>query len=175
MSKSMFFVFYKEDDYLSDRLHILYNRVNPAGIWKFINIYKDSILVKLPINLYSLPAIYNVKKKELYEGEYVFEFLRSFDLIEYNKLQKQINETMNMRNDSEINNLIQIEPPRMSREQMEYQYLQEQNRYGQGSMSQQNQGNDQFNPSIQNVSGINYNQNNNQETFGIQRENFYSM
>ena len=124
MSKSLFFVFYTDEDYLSDRFHILYNKVNPGGIWKFINIYKDDILREIPVNLTSIPAIYNVKKKELYEGEYVFEFVRSFDSLEYNHQQETLNNRMSNRNDADIE--LQQKP---SKDEMEYMYNKEHNRY----------------------------------------------
>ena len=124
MSKSLFFVFYTDEDYLSDRFHILYNKVNPGGIWKFINIYNDDILREIPVNLTSIPAIYNVKKKELYEGEYVFEFVRSFDSLEYNHQQETLNNRMSNRNDADIE--LQQKP---SKDEMEYMYNKEHNRY----------------------------------------------
>lgn len=100
--KNLYFVFYQDNDYLSDRLLILYDRVNPAGIWKFINIYDNKLLYELPIRIESLPAVYNVLDKELYLGEYLFEFLRSFDSVKYRRYLKTINERLEERDDNEI-------------------------------------------------------------------------
>lgn len=161
MSKSLFFVFYQDEEYLSDRLQILFNRVNPAGIWKFINVYNENVLHSLPIKVTSLPAIYHVTKKELYEGEYVYEFLRSFDVIEYNHLQNQLNERIQVRNDSEINNMIKIQPPRMTAEEMNYNYLQQQNSF----QVNNNYENNQYDPYMQNISAVNLNQGYGQELF----------
>ena len=106
--KNLYFIFYQDNDYLSDRLLILYDRVNPDGIWKFINIYRNDILFNLPIQLESLPAIYNVMDKELYLGEYVFEFMRSFDSVKYRRYLKVINERLEERDDNEIETIHKI-------------------------------------------------------------------
>jgi len=99
--KNLYFIFYQDNDYLSDRLLMLYDKINPKGIWKFINIYGDEILNRLPIKLDSLPAVYNVLNKEIYLEEYVFEFIRSFDSVKYNKYAKIINERLEERDDNE--------------------------------------------------------------------------
>lgn len=115
--KNLYFVFYQDKDYLSDRFLILYDRVNPQGIWKFINIYRNDILFNLPIRVESLPAVYNVLDKELYLGEYVFEFLRSFDSVRYRRYLKVINERLEERDDNEIETIQKIPTvQRISRE-----------------------------------------------------------
>jgi hypothetical protein len=132
MSKSLYFVFYTDDDYMSDRFHLLFNKVNPGGIWKFINIHDDNVLQKIPIKITSLPCVYNVLKKELYEGEFVFGFLRSYDKLKYSKFQKNINERLTLRNDSEIHNVIKIQPRRQTKEEIEQRYVAESSQYDQG-------------------------------------------
>lgn len=106
--KNLYFIFYQDNNYLSDRLLILYDRINPHGIWKFINIYKNDILLNLPIEIETIPAIYNVMDKELYIGEYVFEFMRSFDSVKYNRYLKIINERLEERDDNEIETIHKI-------------------------------------------------------------------
>jgi hypothetical protein len=100
--KSLHFIFYKERDYLSDRLLLLYEKIIPIGIWKFINIYNSNLLQYIPIKLQSLPAIYNVQKKELYIGEYIFEYLRSLDTHSTDQIVKTINTRIEQRDDTEI-------------------------------------------------------------------------
>lgn len=101
--KNLYFIFYKNEDYLSDRLLLLFNRIDCSkfGIWKFINIYDPRILNYIPIQLESLPAIYNVLQKELYLNDYVFEYVRSFDIDKYKRYVKQINEGINELDDTQ--------------------------------------------------------------------------
>jgi hypothetical protein len=124
----MYFMLYKDNDYGSDRVQILYNRINPQGIWKFINIYEPDLLDDIPLNLTSLPAIYNVKKMELYEGEYVFEFVRSLGLSPVDQFQHPLNRRFNERDDNDIETIIKFQPPK-STEHMEQLYNQERQNY----------------------------------------------
>ena len=126
-SKSMYFIFYKDNDYGSDRFQILFNRINPSGIWKFINVYEPNILDEIPLNLSSLPAIYNVKRMELYEGEYVYEFVRSCGMTATDRFQHPLNKRFNERDDHDIDSIIRIQPPKT--ENLERLYNQERRQY----------------------------------------------
>jgi hypothetical protein len=122
--KAVYFVFYKDGDYPCDRMNILYNRVNPKGIWRFINIFDQELYGVIPFQIHSLPAIYDVTKRKLYQGDYVYEFIRSCGLSPNNMLEHPVNQRIDDRNQGEINEFLNIQPHK-SKERMERLYQEE--------------------------------------------------
>lgn len=111
--KNLYFIFYRDNEVCSERLLNLYHQKTPEGIWKFINIYDSSVLEELPIIIETLPAIYNVAQKELYEGEYVLTFMKAFQPSQtpddYH-VEKSINKRIQERDDNEIEVIKKIPP-----------------------------------------------------------------
>lgn len=126
--KSVFFVLYKDGDYPCDRMNILYNRVSPRGIWRFINVFDNELYDTIPFDVDTLPAIYDVTKRKLYQGDFVYDFIRSRGLSPNNVLEHPLNRRINERNQGEINEFLNIQPHK-SKERMEEMYQREVNNF----------------------------------------------
>ena len=126
--KSVYFVFYKDGHYPCDRMNILYNRVSPKWIWRFINIFDPELYEMIPMQIQSLPAIYDVTRRKLYQGDYVYDFIRSNGLSPNNVLEHPLNRRLSDRNQGEINEFLNIQPHK-SKERMDALYQRELNNY----------------------------------------------
>lgn len=122
MSRNLYFVFYSDNDYMSDRLQLLFNRINPPGLWKYINVYSDEILDMIPLQLESLPCVYDVKKQALYEGEYIFQYLSKLDRYKYKNMKKQINQDIQQYHESDVDNSMTYQTRRETVEELNKYY-----------------------------------------------------
>ena len=64
---------------------------------------------------------------ELYEGEYVYEFVRSRGMTATDRFQHPLNKRFNERDDHDIDSIIRIQPPKT--ENLERLYNQERRQY----------------------------------------------
>jgi hypothetical protein len=109
-------------------MNILYNRINPKGIWKFINVFDKELYTMIPFEVQSLPAIYDVKSRKLYQGDYVYDFIRECGLSPNNVMDHPVNRRLSDRNQGEINEFLNIQPHK-SKEKMQELYQNEVNNY----------------------------------------------